>query len=208
MKMRQKWNRFIYMCLSAVKEEWGVSMCRAHTFLTAAGWSQVEFLRNQYWCQPCLISLGMMWVRGLSAPSTNLQIRQIWFGSVGMLEGKKSLQRVLRCGCVSRPAGILLMRSWPHRKAARQMFSPKPHQLYFSSLKLFPTARILEGFLPGFIFHFFLVWESNNNCPKSTRTKESPLIKNQYKYNIFEYFFTFPCVYSLACKAYLKLILF
>jgi len=44
------------------------------------GWSRVVFPRAQYWGQFCLISLSMIWMRGLSAPSVSLQMTLSWVG--------------------------------------------------------------------------------------------------------------------------------
>jgi len=46
----------------------------------AGGQSQVVFLRAQFWVQPCLTSLSMIWMRGLSAPSVSLQMKPNWVG--------------------------------------------------------------------------------------------------------------------------------
>ena len=49
--------------------------------LNAAGdQSQVLFPRAQYWGQLCLISLSMIWMRGLSDLSVSLQMTPRWAG--------------------------------------------------------------------------------------------------------------------------------
>jgi len=42
------------------------------------GWSQVVSPGAQYWGQLCLISLSMIWTKGLSTRSVSLQMTQRW----------------------------------------------------------------------------------------------------------------------------------
>ena len=58
---------------------------------------RLVFSKAQFWVWSCLISLSMIWVTGLNAPSVSLQMTPSWMGVIS--EGDRALEQVAQGGC-------------------------------------------------------------------------------------------------------------
>ena len=67
---------------------------------SAGDMPQVTFLGGHCWGQPCLISLWLIWMRGLSAPSVNLQMAPSWEDMLTCLKVARSCRRGIWTGWI------------------------------------------------------------------------------------------------------------